>query len=327
MNILRRLRRPRQPPPTTKHVPFYQFFSTSDGSGGGDVTSASDGSGAVAPATVTRKEIRAWCRQAYGNDWWVVDPLVKQERMLKAKQDLHRPQPQHTPRFNFDTTLDVAAPTTVYDATACDRVQHELERFCTTATQGRGASHGVQHMNEVREGAVSIFDALVTNGEKTFLTNDEHTKMRCMVIAAAQLHDVDDHKYVDENHHKDQGFSCQAALLATECFATNEVDSIVHIMSAVSFSKEYKERESGLESPSVPFDYTTVLGESGAFVRDVVSDADKLLAIGAIGVERCLEYVTFFDVAGCCTTLRRSCPFPENGMLVVQEHLLFVFDG
>ena len=150
-------------------------------------------------------------------------------------------------------------------------------------------------MNDVREGALSIFDALVMNGEKTFVTNEEHTKIRCMIIAAAQLHDVDDHKYVDENHHKNQGSSCHAALLATECFAINEVDSIVHIMSAVSFSKEYKERERGLE-PSVPFDYTAVLGESGAFVRDVVSDADKLLAIGAIGVERCLEYVQFCGV-------------------------------
>ena len=37
---------------------------------------------------VTRKEARAWCRQEYGKDWWDVAPLVKKERMVKAKEAL-----------------------------------------------------------------------------------------------------------------------------------------------------------------------------------------------------------------------------------------------
>ena len=41
---------------------------------------------------VTRKEVRAWCRQEYGNGWWDVATLVKKERMVRAKEALTREQ-------------------------------------------------------------------------------------------------------------------------------------------------------------------------------------------------------------------------------------------
>ena len=43
---------------------------------------------AVVATPITKKEVRAWCRNEYGTDWWTVDPVVKKERMLKAKKIL-----------------------------------------------------------------------------------------------------------------------------------------------------------------------------------------------------------------------------------------------
>ena len=40
-----------------------------------------------------------------------------------------------------------------------------------------------------------------------------------------------------------------------------------------------------------PYDFVPVLGVEGALIRDIVSDADKLLAIGVVGVERCIAFV------------------------------------
>jgi len=50
------------------------------------------GGGGGGGGGVTRKEVRAWCRQEYGNGWWDVATLVKKERMVRAKEALTREQ-------------------------------------------------------------------------------------------------------------------------------------------------------------------------------------------------------------------------------------------
>ena len=137
MNLLRRLRRPTP----TKHLSFCQFFSTHD-----DFTSAAaaaQSDGAMAPAMATRKEIRAWCRHEYGTDWWEVAPLVKQERMLRAKKDLHRSQPQHTHLSSQRTILcthtyyNIESPRTLLPSSLAITIHITSNQNCTIFVQSQ----------------------------------------------------------------------------------------------------------------------------------------------------------------------------------------------
>ena len=38
-----------------------------------------------------KKEIREWCQNKYGKDWWNVDPLIKKARLDEAKKALDKP--------------------------------------------------------------------------------------------------------------------------------------------------------------------------------------------------------------------------------------------
>ena len=38
-----------------------------------------------------KKEIRLWCQNKYGKDWWNVDPVIKKARLEEAKKALDKP--------------------------------------------------------------------------------------------------------------------------------------------------------------------------------------------------------------------------------------------
>ena len=156
----------------------------------------------------------------------------------------------------------------------------KLVSFCASATAGRAPSHGVEHMTKVRENAEKIFDALRAAGEYPSMMNDQ---TRRMVQAAAQFHDIADHKYV-----KDPS-SCGVEEELRKHFSPKASASLVKVMEAVSFSKERKLRAAA-GAPETPISFESTLGAVGSVLRDVVSDADKLEAIGSIGVKRCMAY-------------------------------------
>ena len=165
----------------------------------------------------------------------------------------------------------------------------QLVAFCARATEGRPPSHGVAHMTAVRLNAERIFDALrassagKTDGTSAMM-NDQ---TRRMVQAAAQFHDVADHKYVEEGQAAGGGFGVLEEL--QKHFSPKASASLVKVMAAVSFSKERALRAAA-GAAEQPFAFEATLGAAGALLRDIVSDADKLEAIGSVGVQRCMAY-------------------------------------
>ena len=87
-----------------------------------------------------------------------------------------------------------------------------------------------------------------------------------IVLLAALLHDVDDHKLFDtENNANARQF------LETQNLSTEEIEQICSIINNVSFSKNRGKRPESIEGK-------------------IVQDADRLDALGAIGIARTFAY-------------------------------------
>ena len=97
-----------------------------------------------------------------------------------------------------------------------------------------------------------------------------------VLISASLLHDVFDHKYASSKESSD-GMDVICAFLKELKFSEPEVDGVIKICENVSYSKEKKGK---LEKLETPID----------LLRNIVSDADKLDAIGYAGIERCRTY-------------------------------------
>jgi HD superfamily phosphodiesterase len=141
----------------------------------------------------------------------------------------------------------------------------------TCAIHGRDDSHGHAHMQAVAQQARTIIqqDHIDDTGN---LTLD--------AITAAWLHDIADHKY-------DSDGSLQALL---DTFGNKHIwnyPEIKQVIKYISYSSENRALLAG-----TPLDYPKILGAYYAQIRDIVSDADKLEALGATGVHRAIEYTT-----------------------------------
>ena len=89
---------------------------------------------------------------------------------------------------------------------------------------------------------------------------------RLVVSLAALLHDVDDHKlFSTENNQNARAF------LQDQSLGQNKIERICTVINAVSFSKNRGKRPESLEG-------------------QIVQDADRLDAIGAIGIARTFAF-------------------------------------
>ncbi len=130
-------------------------------------------------------------------------------------------------------------------------------------TVGYDESHNLQHHLDVLFNAASIMD-------------DVADRVRYMVEIAALLHDVVDHKYTD---------TIEANTRQLTQFLENIADGgeIQWIINNISYSKE--------ASNGYPVHEDTQV----QLARDIVSDADKLEAIGDKGIERCYQFTRAFN--------------------------------
>lgn len=195
----------------------------------------------------------------------------------------------------------------------------QIEDFVKKICGDRPPSHNHLHMFKVRDNAktilswmitlyyvfvialsstmyvfkfISLFSSFVLECILLCFLVRNRDALKFMVELAALLHNVTDHKYVDENPDLTRNLSS----FLTQLTSNPEYKRIVHntvfeylfnpkmiidIIERISFSRQKKYGTSKF--------YST-LGLWGVLVRHIVSDADKLEAIGKKGIERCKEY-------------------------------------
>jgi len=146
-----------------------------------------------------------------------------------------------------------------------------LSEFVAETCKGRDDSHGHAHMKAVAETTRFII-------QQDFI--DESGWLTLDTITAAWLHDVADHKY-------DHDGTLEQRLDAFGTANIGNYEEIKDVIKYVSFSTENKAIIAG-----TPLNFPDILGAYYSQIRDIVSDADKLEAIGSIGIKRCVEYTT-----------------------------------
>ena len=146
-------------------------------------------------------------------------------------------------------------------------MEQDLIAFCSQETTGRDESHGVEHMK-----CFNYNTKIITAD----INLDEHTKY--MVTAVALFHDINNHKYYSGNELTEIKEKMKHFLLK---YFPEDTDSILFIIENISFSKD--------KNGQIPWETFT---EKQKLIRDIVSDVDKLEAIGKTDIERCKEYTS-----------------------------------
>jgi HD superfamily phosphodiesterase len=158
----------------------------------------------------------------------------------------------------------------------------KLNDFVKTTCQNRDESHGHTHMQTVA--ITSMLICLSYKSYQTSFTSFHQLCKRAMIVA--WLHDINDHKYVQ---HWNNGTNFQTLVhdfLLQLLQEEKETILIENIIDRISYSKENKTILNKEKS-----DWLEILGVEGCLVRDIVSDADKLEALGRIGLTRCVEFI------------------------------------
>lgn len=148
---------------------------------------------------------------------------------------------------------------------------HAILAVCSHLTQGYDVSHDVNHHIKVYDNCREIMrDEITTHN----LSDDDKQSLEIIVAYSALLHDTIDAKYP-------KGLEDKMAQLHDFLVhqVPNECEAIEWVINHMSYSKEVKTGR--------PYHFNCVIN----LARSIVSDADKLEAIGEIGITRCREYI------------------------------------
>jgi uncharacterized protein len=160
-------------------------------------------------------------------------------------------------------------------SSAHDLVRDRCRSFVAKHSAGYDASHDISHIDRVVKNAENILE----------LSNEEtrQTVKQEVLIAIASLHDTFDHKYLLTDEAVGKAKAEVREFLHGELNFTNEtIDMIIHVIDNMGYTAEV----SGSAS--------TALDKQHLAYLHVIQDADRLDAIGAIGIARCLTFTGAF---------------------------------
>lgn len=161
-------------------------------------------------------------------------------------------------------------------------------------THDRDASHGMEHFLRVRDAAVSL------------ALEEQHLSERELLLLelAALSHDLLDHKYVAPEKAEQLRTAMRGALQERAALSPRDVGRVELIADNISLSKELRGE----------LQFRELEACCCVHLRDLVSDADKLEALGRAGLVRLAQYQAHLLSASQLTT--------KGLREVAEEHLL-----
>lgn len=143
------------------------------------------------------------------------------------------------------------------------------------ATEERDASHDLGHFLRVRDLALDLADQAPA---PLLCAAQRWRRPRYLLEIAALSHDVLDHKYVTDP--ATATVALRRALLSEAGLVPAEVDAVVLVVNNISLSQEL---QGALASEALG-------AQNLQGLRDLISDADKLEALGFQGLRRLAQY-------------------------------------
>jgi uncharacterized protein len=150
------------------------------------------------------------------------------------------------------------------------QIKASCRAFVKDLIEGHDASHDISHIDRVVTNAERIWD-------KSSAEVQSHVH-RDIVVAIASLHDCFDHKYVTKADEVVKIKNDVSSFLESRCdFPPDIVRMIIDVIDNMGFTSEVSGGAAQL--PETTMEYLRI-----------VQDADRLDAMGAIGMCRCLAF-------------------------------------
>jgi HD superfamily phosphodiesterase len=187
-----------------------------------------------------------------------------------------------------------------------DKKCNILSTFAHDICIGRDSTHGYEHLKNVAITARLI--ALTDYNYKTYPNLDN---LILDVLTVGWLHDVADYKY-------DYDGTLQTKL---DDFGYKNILNYENIKKVINLISLTKENEAVEEGKTI--DYNKILGEHYQLVRQIVSDADKLEAIGKDGIQRCINYVSFKNPTLSKNEIYKLViDYANNKLIKIKDHFI-----
>lgn len=165
-------------------------------------------------------------------------------------------------------------------------IDRKLMDFVIQHTSTFDTSHDINHAIAVYENALDI------------AKHDYPLLNTKILMYACLLHDVCDHKYTHSVSKQERNEFIYRQLNNIE-----HSQCVIDVIENISYSQEVKGKRNTLKHPDCLY-------------QDIVSDADKLEAIGKVGLERCIAF-----------TIARGGKVPEEIVEHCQDKLLKLKDN
>lgn len=151
------------------------------------------------------------------------------------------------------------------ETSICDQEFISICNFCAILTKTYDESHDLQHHFNVYKSSIEIL--------KLSTSSKNNLKLFKLITYSSLLHDTVDHKYQESIKNKKMLYQYLEIMTGK-----NMCNEIKWIINNISYSKEVKN--------GVPFHSNEIV----FLARNIVSDADKLEALGDTGIIRCKQY-------------------------------------
>lgn len=198
------------------------------------------------------------------------------------------------------------------------KLDAELDKIVQELTSDRGDSHGYAHLKRISRYAIGLArmmsdDALMgprpsPGPVRAYgIVSDDY--VTSYILTVAWIHDLLDHKYPDD-------YKRNLTAISDFIQAKTNLDLklVLAIVERISFSREKNLGDA---------DWKDSIGEYGILVRNIVSDADKLDAIGKGGLIRCMDYLKeTYPSADRSELVGRLKQHAEDKLLKIKDHYI-----